>query len=49
MSEQENSMYQNADELYFSPVEGESGLEMNLEGELKSRFVGLVEDRPDPD
>jgi|TARA_R110001583_G_scaffold1990_3_gene14850 hypothetical protein len=45
MSEQENSMYQNADELYFNPVEGESGLEMNLEGEIKSRFVGLVEDR----
>ncbi len=45
MSEQENSMYQNADELYFNPVEGESGLEMKLEGEIKSRFVGLVEDR----
>ena len=45
MSEQENSMYQNADELYFNPVEGESGLEMKLEGEIKSRFVGLIEDR----
>jgi len=45
MSEQENSMYQNADELYFNSVEGESGLAMNLEGEIKSRFVGLVEDR----
>ena len=45
MSEQENSMYKNADELYFNPVEGESGLEMNLEGEIKSRFVGLIEDR----
>ncbi len=45
MSEQENSMYQNADELYFSPVKGESGLEMKLEGEIKSRFVGLIEDR----
>ena len=45
MSEQENSMYQNADELYFSPVEGESGLEINLEGDVRSRFVGLIEDR----
>jgi hypothetical protein len=45
MSEQENSMYKNADELYFNPVEGESGLEMKLEGEIKSRFVGLIEDR----
>jgi len=45
MSEQENSMYKSADELYFNPVEGESGLEMKLEGEIKSRFVGLIEDR----
>tara|TARA_Y100000994_G_scaffold225967_1_gene208634 strand:+ start:102 stop:2303 length:2202 start_codon:yes stop_codon:yes gene_type:complete len=45
MSEQANSMYQNADELYFSPVEGESGLEINLEGDVRSRFVGLIEDR----
>jgi hypothetical protein len=45
MSDQENSMYKNADELYFNPVEGESGLEMKLEGEIKSRFVGLIEDR----
>ena len=45
MSEQENSMYQNADELYFSPVEGESGLELNLEDSVKMRLVGLIEDR----
>ena len=45
MSEQENSMYQNADELYFNPVEGESGLELNLEDSIKMRLVGLIEDR----
>jgi hypothetical protein len=42
---EENSMYDNANEIYFTPIEGESGLEMNLEGDVRSRFVGLIEDR----
>ena len=45
MSEEENGLFGNAGEIYFSPVEGEGALELNLEESLRSRFVGLVEDR----
>ena len=41
----ENTLFDNANELYFTPVEGESGLEMTLEDDVRSRFVGLVADR----
>ena len=45
MSNEENTLFDNANELYFKSVEGESGLEMNLEDDVRSRFVGLVMDR----
>ena len=41
----ENTLFDTANELYFTPVEGESGLEMTLEDDVRSRFVGLVADR----
>ena len=44
MSE-ENGLFGTAGEIYFSPVEGESALELNLEESVRLRFVGLVEDR----
>ena len=45
MSNDENTLFDTANELYFTPVEGESGLEMTLEDDVRSRFVGLVADR----
>jgi hypothetical protein len=44
MSE-ENSLFGNAGEIYFQPVEGESGLDLTLEESVRLKFVGLVEDR----
>ena len=45
MSEEENGLFGNAGEIYFSPVEGESGLDLTLEEAVRLKFVGLVEDR----
>ena len=45
MSEEENGLFGNAGEIYFSPVEGESGLDLTLEESVRLKFVGLVEDR----
>ena len=45
MSEEENGLFGNAGEIYFSPVEGESGLDLTLEESIRLKFVGLVEDR----
>ena len=42
---EENGLFGNANELYFTPVEGESGLDLTLEEDVRLRFVGLVEDR----
>ncbi len=39
MSNDENTLFDTANELYFTPVEGESGLEMTLEDDVRSRFV----------
>ena len=44
MSE-ENGLFGNAGEIYFAPVEGESGLDLTLEESIRLKFVGLVEDR----
>ena len=44
MSE-ENGLFGNAGEIYFAPVEGESGLDLTLEESVRLKFVGLVEDR----
>ena len=45
MSEEENGLFGNAGEIYFSPVEGESGLDLTLEESVRLQFVGLIEDR----
>ena len=45
MSEEENGLFGNAGEIYFSPVEGESGLDLTLEESIRLKFVGWVEDR----
>ena len=42
---EENGLFGNAGEIYFSPVEGESGLDLTLEEAVRLKFVGLVEDR----
>ena len=42
---EENESYENADYLYFEPEETAGGLEMDLEEDVRNRFVGLVEDR----
>lgn len=34
-----------ADNLYFQDVEGEEGKQVKLEDDLKTRFVGLIQDR----
>ena len=44
MSE-DNTLYSNANEIYFNEIEGESGLEMNLNESIKSQLVGLIEAR----
>ena len=36
---------QNSDEIYYAPVEGESAMQLELEEDVRNRFVGLVEDR----
>jgi len=45
MSEEDNGLFGNAGEIYFSEVEGESGLDLTLEESVRLKFVGLVEDR----
>ena len=44
MSE-ENEEYGTADEIYFAAEETAGGLELDLEEDVRNRFVGLVEDR----
>jgi len=44
MAEQ-NESYENADYLYFEPEETAGGLELDLEEDVRNRFVGLVQDR----
>jgi len=45
MAEEENSLIQNADGIYFGKVEDEEGLSLNLEPELNNRLAGLIQDR----
>jgi len=40
-----NTLIENADSLYFTEVEDESGMAMELTDSLKSNLVGLIEDR----
>lgn len=42
--QEENSLYSNANDIFYQ-VEGENGLEMNLEDSVRSKLVGLIEDR----
>jgi len=42
---EENEEYGTADEIYFAAEETAGGLELDLEEDVRNRFVGLVEDR----
>jgi len=42
---EKNESYENADYLYFEPEETAGGLELDLEEDVRNRFVGLVQDR----
>ena len=44
MSE-DKEMFDTADEIYFDEMETAGGLELELEEDVRNRFVGLVEDR----
>ena len=44
-AENDEGLMASADELYFAPVEGESGMDLDLEDPIKLKFVGLIEDR----
>ena len=45
MSEFENTLVENADNLYFEKVEDEDGLELNADAQIKSNLAGLIEAR----
>ena len=40
-----NTLLENADSLYFTEVEDESGMAVELTDSLKSKLVGLIEHR----
>ena len=40
-----NTLLENADSLYFTEVEDESGMAVELTDSLKSNLVGLIGDR----
>ena len=42
---EEKESYENADYLYFEPEETAGGLELDLDEDVRNRFVGLVQDR----
>ena len=45
MAEEENTLIQNADGIYFESVENEEGMNLNLEPELNNKLAGLIQDR----
>jgi hypothetical protein len=45
MSEFENTLVENANNLYFEKVEDEDGLELNADSQIKSNLAGLIEAR----
>jgi len=45
MDNQENTLMQNSNEIYYAPVEGETAMNLELENDVKNIFVGLIEDR----
>ena len=45
MGDDENTLIQNADGIYFESVENEEGMNLNLEPELNNKLAGLIQDR----
>jgi hypothetical protein len=45
MADNENSLLDNSDYLYFAPVENEDGMQLNFEEDVRNRFVAIVEER----
>ena len=45
MAQEENTLIQNADGIYFESVENEEGMNLNLEEDLNNKLAGLIEDR----
>jgi hypothetical protein len=45
MAEEENTLIQNADGLYFKSEENEEGMSLDLEDSLNNKLAGLIEDR----
>jgi len=45
MAEEENTLIQNADGLYFESVDDEEGMNLNLEEDLNNKLAGLIQDR----
>ena len=45
MSEFENTLVENADNLYFGSVEDEDGLSLEADAQIKSNLAGLIEAR----
>ena len=45
MAEEENTLIQNADGIYFESVEDEEGMNLNLEENLNNQLAGLIQDR----
>lgn len=45
MAQEENSLIENANGLYFESVDDEQGMNLNLEDDLNNRLAGLIEDR----
>ena len=45
MAQEDNTLIQNADGIYFESVDDEQGMNLNLEDDLNNRLAGLIEDR----
>lgn len=45
MEQNDNTLLESGDSIYFGKVEDETAYELDLEADLRSRLVGLVEDR----
>ena len=45
MAQNDNTLLESGDNIYFGKVEDETAYELDLEADLRSRLVGLVEDR----
>ena len=45
MAQENNTLIQNADGLYFESVEDEEGMNLKLEDDLNNKLAGLIQDR----